>query len=286
MANYQEKSDRALKWALIFSVLAHAVLLAVRFVAPDTFKLKPSDNQLEIVLVNSKTASRPNSPKVLAQANQEGGGNADAGRATSPLPNSGQVSDGDSLQASMRRQQELEDQQRKLLAQLKATPHKSSATQDVKETPPTPTLSSTELLNQSKLLARMEAQIEQRVEDYQKRPKKRFFGVDALAAEDVLYVEQWRRKVEQVGTLNYPAEARGKLYGTLVVSVYLYKDGSLAEVHIDKSSGHTVLDGAVKKILRMAAPFAAIPDNVMKGNDLFVITRRWDFINDQLTTKQ
>ena len=286
MATYQEKTDKALKWALGLSVLAHAVLLMVRFVAPDSFRLKPEDPKLEIVLVNSKTNTKPAKPQVIAQADQEGGGNADAGRAKSPLPNSMEVVDGDSLQASNRKVYELEEEQRKLLAQLKATKFAAPPITETDKKNLLSSPSSTDLLAQAKLLSRMEAQIEERIEDYQKRPKKRFYGIDATASEDVMYVEQWRRKIEQVGTLNYPAEARGKMHGSLVVTVHLRKNGDIAEMIIDKSSGYAVLDNAVRKILRMAAPFSPVPNNVMQGNDLFVITRRWDFVNDQLTTKQ
>lgn len=141
-------------------------------------------------------------------------------------------------------------------------------------------------LAQAKLLSRLEAQIEERIANYQKRPTKRFFGVDAIASEDMMYVEQWRRKVEQVGTLHYPSEARGKIYGSSVVTVQLRKNGEIAEINIEKPSGHAVLDNAIRKILYLAAPFPAIPDNVMRGNDLFVITQSWSFINDKVEKKE
>ena len=87
----------------------------------------------------------------------------------------------------------------------------------------------------------------------------------------------WRGKIERVGTLNYPAEARGKLYGMLRLTVTIRPDGSVDSIDLDRSSGLKVLDRAAFRIVQMAAPFAVFPADIRKDTDLLVITRTWFF---------
>jgi protein TonB len=89
--------------------------------------------------------------------------------------------------------------------------------------------------------------------------------------------EEWRAKVERLGTVNYPAEARGKLYGNLRLTVTIRPDGNVESVELDRSSGLKILDAAAFKIVRMAAPYAAFPASIRRDTDLLVITRTWFF---------
>ena len=91
---------------------------------------------------------------------------------------------------------------------------------------------------------KLQAQIDKRVEEYQKRPRKRFIGARANEYRFAAYEEGWRAKIERVGTLNYPAEARGKIYGSLRLTVTLRPDGTIDKVEIDRSSGLKILDEA------------------------------------------
>ena len=124
---------------------------------------------------------------------------------------------------------------------------------------------------------RLQAQIDKRVEEYQKRPRKQFIGARASEYRFAQYEEDWRMKVERFGTLNYPSEARGRYYGTLRLTVTLRADGSVESVELDKSSGLKVLDQAAFRIVRMAAPYAAFPPDIRKDTDQLVITRTWFF---------
>ena len=83
--------------------------------------------------------------------------------------------------------------------------------------------------------------------------------------------------MERVGTVNYPAEARGKVYGNLRLTVAIRPDGSVDSVELDRSSGLKLLDAAAFKIVRMAGPFAAFPPSIRRDTDLLVITRTWFF---------
>jgi protein TonB len=124
---------------------------------------------------------------------------------------------------------------------------------------------------------RLQAQIDKQIEEYQKRPRKKFIG--ARAAEDrfAFYEDAWRVKIERLGTLNFPAEARGKVYGNLRLTVTIRADGNVESIELDRSSGLKVLDGAAFKIVRMATPFAAFPPDIRREYDQIVITRTWFF---------
>jgi protein TonB len=124
---------------------------------------------------------------------------------------------------------------------------------------------------------RLQAQIDRQIEEYQKRPRKKFIGANAAEYRFAQYEEDWRVKIERVGTLNYPAEARGKIYGNLRLTVTIRPDGSIESIELDRSSGLKVLDAAAFKIVRMATPFAAFPADIRRDTDLLVITRTWFF---------
>jgi protein TonB len=123
----------------------------------------------------------------------------------------------------------------------------------------------------------LQAQIARQTQAYQERPRKRFIGANAREYRFAQYEEGWRSKIEQVGTLNFPAEARGKLYGTLRLTVTIRPDGSVESVDLDRSSGLKVLDEAAFRIVKLAGKFAAFPPDIRKDTDLLVITRTWFF---------
>jgi protein TonB len=124
---------------------------------------------------------------------------------------------------------------------------------------------------------RLQAQIARNVEEYQKRPRKKFIGARATEYRFAQYEEDWRQKIERIGTNNYPAEARGKLYGNLRLTVTIGPEGNIAGVELDRSSGLKALDEAAFRIVRMAAPYARFPAEIRKDTDLLVITRTWFF---------
>jgi protein TonB len=134
-------------------------------------------------------------------------------------------------------------------------------------------------------LVRLEAEIGRSIDEYNQRPKRKFIGARVEEYRFAQYVEDWRQKVERVGNLNYPEAARGKLYGSLILTVAIKSDGSLERVELNRSSGHKVLDEAAQRIVRLAAPFAAFPENIRRDTDIIEITRTWTFTGaDQLST--
>jgi len=274
-----DPSARVLYASFAVSLFVHAVLLVVHFRFPDVFRGKISEPALEVVLVNAKTRDRPVKPDVLAQVNLDRGGNTDERRhAKTPLPVTSRAS-GRDLANAQRRARQLEAEQQQLLSQMRSadrgptapSPHKTPANR------PTPQLSGRDLADLSLAALRLQAQIERQIEEYQSRPRKKFIGARAAEYRFARYEEDWRLKVERVGTLNYPAAARGKLYGNLRMTVTLRPDGSVESVQLDRSSGLKLLDAAAFKIVKLAAPYAPFPPDIRRDTDLLVITRTWFF---------
>jgi len=128
--------------------------------------------------------------------------------------------------------------------------------------------------------ARLSAEISQSWEEYQKRPRQTFISARTRAYKYAAYMDAWRAKVERVGNLNYPEEAKRRdLSGDLIMDVALNPDGSIDSVTIKRSSGHAVLDDAAKRIVRLAAPFAPFPDDIRAETDILHITRTWQFMH-------
>ncbi len=129
----------------------------------------------------------------------------------------------------------------------------------------------------AKEIASLEARLAEEAQQQAKGPRiRRLTSVSARRTSDAYYLQSWRRRVEQVGNLNYPEEARQKqLYGDLKLLVTLRPDGSLQAVRVLVSSGHKVLDDAALRIVRMAAPYPPFPEEMKKSTDLLEIVRSW-----------
>ena len=277
---FPDSRDRALSAAFGLSILLHGVALSVHFKFPDALRWRSANAPLEVVLVNAKTREKPSNADVLAQANLDRGGNVDQRRrARTPLPVTEPRKPGKDLAQAQRRMQQLEAQQQRLLAQAR-----EARTRAPLETPQNPAAaeapaqpSGRDLADLSLAAMRLQAQIDKQIEEYQKRPRKKFIGARAAEYRFAQYEEDWRAKVERVGTLNYPAEARGKMYGNLRLTVTIRPDGTVESIELDRSSGLKILDAAAFKIVRMATPFAVFPADIRRDTDLLIITRTWFF---------
>ena len=270
----------AMQFAILASVLVHAAVLSLRFAFPDASRLRSPPQTLDVILVNSKSATRPAEAQALAQANLDGGGNTDEDRrARTPLPATREVERGDDVKRARQKVKELEAKQRQLLTQAQ-TPAPAAASETAKPDPapePAKPLSGADLVNSALALARLEAQIARQVEEYNKRPRKAFVGARAVESRFAQYVEDWRLKIERIGNLNYPDGARGRIYGSLRLTISIKPDGSVDDVQIDRPAEYKILNDAALKIIRLAAPFAPFPADIRKDTDLLVITRTWTF---------
>src|SRR5688500_13094518 len=211
-------SDRVLGAALGLSLALHAAALAVHFTFPQAVRSSAQSPTLEVVLVNAKTKERPATAEVLAQSNLDRGGNVDEDRrAKTPLPVTEPRKPGKDLAAAQKRVQQLEQQQQRLLAQAKESARHvpAEAARPAAAEEPAARPNGRDLADLSLAAMRLQAQVDKQIEEYQKRPRKKFIGANAREYRFARYEEDWRVKVERIGTLNYPAEARGKHYGHL-----------------------------------------------------------------------
>lgn len=272
-----------LRIALVLSLAIHAAILAVHFSAPAQPKAQAS--MLEVTLVNARSEVAPINPKILAQDQLNGGGQDQAGQASSPLPRTAAESaDQIVLAALHKRQEELEAEQLRLFTQL-------SSLQKVRSERKQPDLfeesndPGDDTRSQESLVLNAQISVlKERIERYNAQPRQQFSGPSAQAVDYAAYVEAWRQKIELLGTEHYPDEARGKVYGSLQLTVYINQDGSLQRIEIDRPSSEAILNLAAARIVQLAAPFAPLPASMAKNTDVFAITRTWNFINQQLDT--
>lgn len=279
-------ADRNLWIGIGVSLAVHALLLSIHFQFPDATRAF-KDKALDIILVNSKSARKPAEAQALAQTNLDGGGNVDEDRrAKTPLPPSTQQKSGTELEQAQKRVQALEAKQQRLLAEAKAKksvkPQKEAEEQPEQiETP-----SGRDLASNALAMARLEGEIAKNIDEYNKRPRRKNIGARTSEYRFTQYVENWRQKVERVGTLNYPEAAKGKLYGSLLLTVFIKSDGSVDKVEINRSSGHKILDDAARRIVTMAGPYAAFPPEIARDTDILEISRTWRFTSSNaLETK-
>ncbi|WP_171940394.1 TonB C-terminal domain-containing protein [Herbaspirillum rubrisubalbicans] len=277
---------RLLSIALGVSLLVHGLLLAVHFVAPGALRFKPSDPELEVILVNAKHDKKPVQAQALAQANLDGGGNAEDGRAKSPLPDMQHVESGDSVKAAQRKVAELEQQQRKMLAQLQASQqHVASADQHQPTQAAQP--DARDLTETARAMARMEAEVAKDIAQYNKRPKKTQITPSTREVGYAQYFKALQDKIEKVGTLNFPTRDGKKLYGELLVVIPVFQDGTLYErdggVVVRSSSGNAALDQAAVAIVRRSAPFGRFPENMRTSgkDDVWEVIVTFRFTREQ-----
>jgi len=266
--------------ALGVSLGVHALLLAVRFVDPERLRLRATDPALEVILVNARSPARPSRPEAYAQANLDGGGANEAGRRSSPLPNLMQQRDGDALEQSRARVEALPQEMHRLAQQERGDVPLPSPEQAPSVQPDAGRADST-----FNVLARLQAEIARNVSDYQKRPRRHHFMPSTSEYRYARYVEQWRAWVERIGNEHYPAEARGRIYGALRMTVVVGADGRLVSAVVDESSGSAVLDRAARHIVKLSAPFPPFPPEIARDTDILEITRTWMFTNDKFATR-
>lgn len=271
------RSVTTLQWALGVSVALHAGLLGFRFVDPENFNRVMQDTPLEVILVNAKSNEKPTKAQAVAQTNLAGGGDADKGRATSPLPPSMQLSNGDSLEDAQRKVEALQMQQSMLLAQTR----KELATLP----PPDPKQASesSEVAREEKRrqLMRTLAEIEKRVNEENARPKKRYISPSTREEVYALYYDSMRRNIETSGTNNFPELAGVKLYGELTMTLTINHDGRVLETEVIETSGNRTLDKRAQVIARSAGPFQPFTPELRQKADQLVMVARFRFTREE-----
>lgn len=279
----QWRSD-PLSVGIVCSLVLHAFVLMLRFAPPLPLKYAPMESQIEVVLLNARTEAKPLKPEVVAQVNMEGGGDRDKGRARSPLPASNKIEDGNDLLRTSRRVSQLEAEQKRLLELAKGPQSYVEPEKRTADMPPTTLMTEAdEDINQ--VIARMQAQIDKQISDYNKRPKRLTYGVNAVGVAYAVYVDDWADRIERIGTERYPPEARGKVYDSLICTVEIDKNGNVVDVILNKRSKFEVLNKAVRQIVHAGAPYPKFSAEMAKQGDILQIVRTWSFTREGLQTE-
>ncbi|MFZ6750830.1 energy transducer TonB [Undibacterium sp. Ren11W] len=275
--------------AIFISVVLHGMLLLMHFVAPRPAETPATDPGLEVILVNAKHDKKPLNAQALAQANLDGGGAHDSGRSKSPLPDMNKTENGERVMVAKRQIEELEENQKKLLDQVRSKTKLSTKKPNEKLTPEENKLYNTgrDTQDSTQALARMAAEISQTIEDQNKRPRKTFITPSTQAVGYAMYYKALQKRVEDMGTMNFPQKDGRKLYGELIIYIPIFQDGSIYErdggPKVEKSSGNPALDAAALRIVRRAAPFGKFPPNMRSKDkdDLWVVITRFKFTRDE-----
>lgn len=264
---------------LIISVGIHAALLGFRFVDPEGFDRTFRDTPLEVILVNSGSDQAPEKAQALAQQNLAGGGESDKKneRATSPFKPSDENEVGDALEQTARMIDEMQQEQQQILAQMKkelsALPppdprQKSQAQQAQAEE------------ERRRQLIKQIAEIDKKINEQNSRPKKRYLSPATLKSVDALYYNQFRTLVERAGTEHFPVYNGQKLYGELVMEVWINPQGKIVDAIVTMPSRNPNLDKRAQAIVKAAGPLPPVPPEVMAGRDLLLISSRFKFTRE------
>ena len=267
-----------LQIALLLSFGVHAALLTVRFVDPEGFNRVFKDTPLEVILVNARSTEPPLKGQAIAQVALAGGGEAQAGRATSPLPPSATSEVGDSLEDARKQIQTLQEQQTQLLAQIRRELAKLPPP-DPQRDEGTPQARAQD--EQRRQLLQMLAEIEKRINDENARPRKRYVSPSTSEAVYAIYYDVLKRRIEERGTRNFPEDKGKKLYGELVMLIWVDARGRVLETEIVQGSGQRALDQRAQAIVRAAGPFGPFTEAMRKQADQIAVVSRFHFTRDE-----
>jgi protein TonB len=284
---------------LCLAAIAHAtIILGVSF-NPEEPRPAPAST-MEITLVQQTSPEAPENARVLAQANLQGGGDsAEDVMPSTPIPppfpdpqpavivppTTVPAAPVTQKSAPVTEKAPAPAESRPVLTANQPGAFEAPAQPEQEEktrADPQPRPTATQLLTNSFKIASLSAEIKRKLEAKAQRPRLKFISASTSEYKYAAYMEAWRAKVERVGNLNYPDEARRRgLSGSLILDVALNADGSVDDIIIRRSSGERVLDDAAVRIVNLAAPFSPFPPNIRADTDILHITRTWQFINNQ-----
>ncbi|MCB1691597.1 MAG: energy transducer TonB [Pseudomonadales bacterium] len=270
-----------LTFTVFLAIAIHAaVILGITF---QFHKPGPSTHTMEVTLAQHRNENRPDKADYLAQFNQVGSGTLEE-KAMTTTTTEAEFHDTVIRETSPQQQVATaphEVEARAAVVTTRGASDRKAPDRTAPEPRPVDNDSPVEktLLQKSLEIASLEARLDQQRQIYAKRPRiKRLTSLSTASSVDAYYLNSWRRKIEKVGNLNYPAQARrDRIYGSLRLMVAVLPDGSLKNVELLESSGHPVLDDAAIRIVQLSAPFAPFPDELRETTDVLEIIRTWQF---------
>lgn len=263
-----------LPWALALSLLAHAALLALRFVPPAPPQRVLQDTPLEVILVNARDERAPARAQAIAQANLAGGGDAERGRASSPLPPAPVLRAGEALEDEERRLETLKERQMQLLAQLRRdlarleqqAPQEDGTEAQARE-------------RRRQALVQALAEIERRINEENARPRRRYISPATREAVYALYYDELRRRIEERGTAHFPEQGGRKVYGELTMAITVNHDGRVLATEVVQGSGNPFLDAHARAIVH-GLTFARFSQAMRARADQIVVVSRFRFTRE------
>jgi protein TonB len=253
---------------LFFAIVMHAmIILGITFGIHDD---PPPDNRLPTldITVSNRRTPPPDEADYLAQTSQDGGGNVtEKVKPTEATPE----------QAPAVTPAQPEPSPAEIITARTA---EVQVRQQHTETPETrkPDLKAAELVERSLEMVNLNEQLNESMQAYAQRPRQVFVSARTQEFIYANYMSEWVKKVERVGNLNYPDQARREgLSGKLMMDVTLNADGTVRNISILRPSGQPVIDEAAIRIVNLAAPFPPFPPEVRKEADILHITRTWEF---------
>jgi len=273
---------------LFLAVVIHLIIILGITFSPVLIKTEQSEQPpLEITLVHQRSEEAPEQADYLAQANLSGSGNTrDKSRPSSPAAMMVTTSSpGTSSNPLTPAAPDTARQVRTEVLTGKQSEQQVN-TEEIVSEQQRKAKTAAELIQLNMDIANLSAEIDRSVQAFSKQVKHRFIAANASEYRDAAYLDAWRAKVERIGNINYPDEARRRnLTGSLVLDVAINANGTLNDVRIRRSSGHKILDDAAIHIVKLAAPFAPFPEEMRKDTDVLHIIRGWQFLNNhRLTT--
>jgi len=267
--------------AIIFGVL----ILGVGFAREGAAPITPT---LDVILTETRSDPPPKEADFIAQADNQGGGESERAERPreeqlAPVP---KIDPGIAPETLIAQAPPPEPEPTpRLLSTVARSEQALPPPRDQRETEPNVLPPGRELVEQSLEMARLAAEIERRQELMAKRPKRKFVSASTREYEYASYLRAWVAKVERVGNLNYPDEARRRgLGGRLVMTVAVRRDGSIEEIVLNRASGLGVLDQAAMRIVRLSEPFPPLPQTE-ENIDVLHITRTWQFQNGNVASE-
>ncbi len=286
-----DQNQDLLSVTAFFSALVHAIIiLGISFKLPDIKALENTDNTLDVVLINTPNDEVPVESDTVSTSDNLGGGEDDK-EASSPIPY--QVVTPSPVQ-SIKKTATQEANNTKTPDQF-ITAQTAEVAINKKPQQETKLQSKPKTTGEDRVTTKTQRQLErerlvaklsQSFEDYSKRPKKEFLSPTTSKHEAAKYLDDWRKKVVAVGNANYPIQAKAKgIYGTLILTVEINRNGTIAAIQINNPSPHKILNDAAMRFVRNASPFDSFPDSINVDTDILVITRAFHFLeNNRLSS--
>jgi protein TonB len=262
---------------LALSLVAHGVvLLGIGFSREDPAGVQPT---LDVMLTETRSEKAPERADFLAQASQRGGGDADIAERPRE-PQLGNVVREQPGVARQPLQAQAPAPQPPPTDRALSTANSEWSLPNPEDTPPerNPLLPLGPEWNERQLeMARLAAEVEQQTVAYARRPNEKRITASTREYAWAPYMRAWVNRVERIGNLNYPEQARQRrLQGRLVLTVSVRRDGSVQAVEVVESSGIALLDQSAVRIVRLAEPFPSLPETNERV-ELLHITRTWQY---------